>query len=147
MRSVAIPHERVQIFFPEPTMTKQSFQDECDVRTIMRRFEKGEAVTHLNTHQGDYGDYIGVEDYHASMNRIHEANALFMTIPPTIRAKFNNSPAEFLEFAQNPDNHDDLVELGLATGRLKASPDAAIIPPAPPLPETPPEAPAPASGA
>ncbi len=134
------PHDRVQIHFTEPTMTKQSFADECDVNNIMARFEKTGVLEHLNTHQGDYADFIGVEDYHTSLNRIHEATEAFMTIPANIRAEFDNDPGKFVAFADDPKNLDRMVELGLANKPLTASPDDAIIPPGtlvPPLPDTP----------
>ncbi len=142
------PHDPVRLVFTQPTMTKQSFADECDVNNIMKRFEKTGVLDHLNTHQGDYADFIGVEDYKTSMDRIQAATAAFMTIPARIRAQFDNDPAKFVAFAEDPDNLDAMVDLGLANKPITASPDDAIIPPGtpvPPLPVPAPEdAPAPA---
>ncbi len=83
----------------------------------MRKFEKRGTIEHLNTHKGDYGNFIGFQDYHTSLNQILDAEAAFQTIPAKIRAQFQNDPATFLEFAQNPENQEDLVELGLARAR------------------------------
>jgi len=99
--------------------TKQSFKDECDVNNIMRKFEKTGLIDHVNNHQGEYGQFIGFDDYHTSLNQIQDAEASFMTIPAKIRAKFDNSAGKFLAFAQNPDNLPKMVEMGLAKARPK----------------------------
>ncbi len=113
----ANPWTRVRVakHFSGASLAKQSFQKECDINTIMRKYEKSGLIEHLNTNQGQYGNYIGFEDYHSSLNQILAADAAFLTIPSRIRAKFNNDPGVFLEFAQNPENHEEMVELGLAT--------------------------------
>ena len=41
------------------SMTKQSFADECDINNIMKRYIKDGVVNHLNTYQGNYGDFTG----------------------------------------------------------------------------------------
>ncbi len=105
---------RVAKHFTGTSLAKQSFKEECDINTIMRKYEKSGLIAHLNKHQGQYGNFIGFQDYHASQNQILEARESFATIPAKIRAKFNNDPATFLEFAQNPDNLDQMIEMGLA---------------------------------
>jgi len=107
------PHDRVQLD-PGPGRTKQSFAEESNINIIMRRYEKTGILDHFNTHQGDYGDFIGAQDYHTSMNLIREAGEAFMTIPAGVRAKFENDPARFLEFVQDPENLDEMVKMGLA---------------------------------
>ncbi len=108
-------HPRVQLSFEgQVSLTKQASKDETDINWIMARFEKTGLLDHLNTHQGEYGDFIGFEDYHTSMNRIRDAEVAFATIPAKVRAHFNNDAAEFLRIAQDPDQHDLMVELGLA---------------------------------
>ncbi len=141
------PHDRVQIRFDLPTMTKQSFADECNVNNIMKRFERTGILDHLNTHRGDYANYVGVEDYKTSLDRIHAANDAFMTIPAAVRAKFDNDAGKFVAFAENPDNLDEMVSLGLANRPpVGDAPGDVIIPPGTPVPPLPPEAPAPATG-
>jgi phage internal scaffolding protein len=103
----------------------------------MRKYEKTGMIDHLNTHQGDYRNFIEAPDYHTSMNLIREAGEAFMTIPAGIRAKFANDPAQFLAFVQNPDNHDQMVEMGFA----KARPLAEKAPPEPEKPSGPPKEP------
>lgn len=113
MRSAHHPHERVQLA-PGPGRTKQAFASETDINNIMRKYEKGEVIDHFNKYQGRYGDFINSPDYHTAMVRIAEANEAFQSIPARIRAKFGNDPAAFLEFAQDPENAEKMVEMGLA---------------------------------
>lgn len=107
-------HKRHTLEFGEPSLTKQSFRDECDINNIMSKYQKTGIIEHLNEHNGEYGDFISYQDYHTSLNQILEAQETFNSIPSSIREKFNNNPAEFLEFAQNPENHDQMVEFGMA---------------------------------
>ncbi len=113
-RSAYYPHQRVQQDPGGDSRTKQAFREETDINNIMRKHEKGLLIDHVNVHQGDYGNYIDAPDYHTALNRLHDADAAFMTIPAEIRAKFYNDPAEFLAFAQDPDNLDEMREMGLA---------------------------------
>ncbi len=108
------PTKRVYTPVGEKTRTKQSFVAECDVNNIMRQYEKTGVIDHFNTYHGDYGDFVDVDTYHASLNGIIAAQEAFGTIPAKIRARFNNDPATFLEYAQNPENMGELVKMGLA---------------------------------
>ena len=110
----AMTRERVAVRFTEPSLAKQSFKNECDINQLMRKYQKTGVIEHLNTHQGDYGNFIGFEDYQISLNRILEAEDAFSTIPSEIRNKFSNDPAKFLEFVQNPANLAEMQEMGLA---------------------------------
>lgn len=106
-------HGRVRLHFPLPTMAKQSFKDECDVNKIMERFEKTGLISHVNKYQGDYGDAVGIQDYHASMNQVIAAQEAFDSLPSKIRARFGNNPGDFLNFMENPENKDEAIQLGL----------------------------------
>lgn len=139
-RNVFYPHRRVTSDPIGPSRTKQSFKKETDINFILAQSEKGLLVTHLNAHQGSYGDFIAAPDYHTALNRIHDADAAFMTIPASIRARFNNDAAQFLAFAQDTDNLAEMREMGLASPQ---APNASTEAPPQPDPATPaPDAPA-----
>ncbi len=112
--AVAMTRMRVAKNFPNPSLAKQSFRDECNINTIMKKFEKTGIAEHLNTFKGEYGSFINYEDYHSSLNKILEAKETFFKIPAQIRAKFDNDPSKFLQFTQDPKNHDQMVDMGLA---------------------------------
>lgn len=137
------PHPRVQLTMPEgeKILTKQSFANETEINNIMARYVKTGLLDHLNTYQGDYGDFIPFADYHTSMNRIRDAGAAFMTLPAATRAKFANDPATFLEFVQDPENYDEMVKMGLAH-EIPVDPDATPVVTPPPVVHETPEIPA-----
>jgi len=107
-------HERVQIDASKDGRTKQSFAEESNINLIMKKYEKTGMLDHLNQHNGEYGDFIAAPDYHSAMNAIRIAGETFMSIPATVRAKFDNDPARFLAFVQDPENTEKMIEMGLA---------------------------------
>jgi phage internal scaffolding protein len=121
------PHPRVTLDNDDPSLAKQSMKAECDINNIMKQFSKTGLLLHTNKHQGQYGDFITSTDYHEAMDSVLEAREAFDSLPSKIRLRFQNDPAQFLEFVQNPDNSDELVKMGLA----KAPPSASKAPPEP----------------
>lgn len=113
---------RVQKEFSLPSRTKQSFRDECDVNLIMKRFKNSMGVDYLNRFNGymdgKFGDFTGVVDYRSAIDQIRQAKEVFGALPAKVRSRFQNDPAEFLDFVGNPNNGDELVALGLATKRV-----------------------------
>lgn len=137
------PHERVTSDPHGKSRTKQAFKDEVDINNILRKHEKGLLTDHLNAHQGEYGNFINAPDYHTAMIRIREADESFMTIPAEIRATFDHDPAKFLAFAQDPDNLDAMIDMGLAPAKQqKDAPDPPAAPPAAPPADPPADPPA-----
>lgn len=136
-------HKRLQKAFTQPSLAKQSFRDECDINNIMRKFEKSGLVDHINTHQGQYGDFIGYPEFHEAQNSIKVAEEMFATVPAKIRAKFGNSPEAFLDFVQDSSNEGELIKMGLAHPRDLQPSTEAVAPKGtntPLVPSTTPEA-------
>lgn len=102
------------IAFPSEGLTRQCFADECDISSIMARFDKTGLIEHVNKFQGDYGDFTDAQTYQDSLNQVIEAEEMFMSLPAQVRAKFENDPGQFLDFVANPDNLSEMVDLGLA---------------------------------
>ena len=97
----------------DASLTQQQFKEESDINTIVDRFMKsGVLPTPINMPQ--YVDYEGVFDFHSAMNAVRAADDNFMRMDAKIRARFNNSPQEFLEFVSNPENTEEAIRLGLA---------------------------------
>lgn len=97
----------------DPSLTQQQFKEDSDINTIVDRFMKsGVLPTPVNMPQ--YVDYEGIFDFQSAMNVVRQADESFMRLDAKIRARFNNSPQEFLEFFGNPDNVDEAIRLGLA---------------------------------
>lgn len=118
---------RVQFKTKGESLTKQSMKNDCDINNIMRRYEKTGFISHIKN-GGTYGDFSTVDSYHSAMNEIIAAKEAFMTLPASVRKKFQNDPAEMIEFLQNKENYDEAVKLGLIEPKDKKKP-ATIVPP------------------
>jgi phage internal scaffolding protein len=96
----------------EPSLAQQHFKDECDINNILRQFN----VTGLlpeSPLSPRYGDFTGISDYHTAMNRVIAAQDEFEALPAQIRARFDNDPANLIEFLENSENRLEAEELGL----------------------------------
>lgn len=117
-------------------MTKQAFKDECDINNIVRRNADGQAVTHLNPNTPQYGDFANVDDYQTAIHAVRAAEEQFAALPALIRERMANDPANLVAFAQDPNNLDEAVKLGLIPA--PEEPQAQTVPiSSPPEPETP----------
>lgn len=100
----------------DQSLTQQQFKEESDINTIVNRFMKsGVLPTPVNMPQ--YMDYEGVFDYQSAMNAVRAADEQFMRMDAKVRARFNNSPQEFLSFFADPANTDEAIRLGLAVAK------------------------------
>lgn len=100
---------------PDPSLAKQSERDICDINKILKKHAQTGIITHTNKFQGTYDDLPTGHDYHSALNKVLEAEESFNSLTSEIRSTFNNDPAKFLEFAQNPANGQQLIDMGLAT--------------------------------
>lgn len=126
------------LYCDEPSLTVQSFKDECDINQIIARVLKGNDLQHVNSRAAKYGDFSNVPDYQSALDLVNRANGFFMEMSPQIRERFANDPAKMIDFLQDENNYDEAVKLGLLVPK-KVDPD----PDQPPAPEgaaTPPAA-------
>ena len=97
----------------DPSLTQQQFKEEADINTIVDRFMKS-GVLPNPVNMPQYVDYEGIFDFQTAMNAVRAADENFMRMDAKVRARFNNSPQEFLEFFANPENTEEAIRLGLA---------------------------------
>lgn len=96
------------------SLTKQEFQEECDINVIMTRM----AATGVDPYQdrkerGRFGDATGLVGFADAMNIVLEAEHLFSELPATIRDRFGNDPAILLEWLEDGKNRDEAISLGI----------------------------------
>lgn len=119
----------VKLSTPEETRAKQSFKDECDINNIMAKYRRTGLIEAVNRNQPRYADVTGLE-FRTAMEMVAEAQQLFEDMPSSVRKRFGNDPAAFLDFVNDPENRAEAVRLGL----VKEPPNT--------LPESPAAAPA-----
>ncbi|QXP44308.1 MAG: internal scaffolding protein [Arizlama microvirus] len=110
--SAYAPKSRYQLNFTGPGRTKQSFKDECNINVIMSRYMNTGVIDFVSKHQPHYADVTAL-DYQSAMQAVAQAQSMFHELPSKIRSRFENNPAAFLEFVQDPRNQAEAHELGL----------------------------------
>ncbi|WNK14298.1 MAG: internal scaffolding protein [Microvirus sp.] len=119
----------------EATRAKQSFKEECDINTIVRRFGiTGELP--VGVRMPSYGDFTGLSDMHTALNAIAQAREAFDAMPADVRRRFDNDPAKFVDFCDDEQNRPEAVRLGLVAAQVVdlaagAAPGAAAVAAAP----------------
>lgn len=106
--------KRVKLICTDPSLTMQYFKDECDVNLILKKHAQTGVIDHLNNQPAKYEDYSNLVDYQSALNTVMAAQEAFNTLPSDIRSKFQNDPAEFIKFAENKNNLDEMRKMGLA---------------------------------
>lgn len=98
-------------------MTKQHHIAECDINNIMKRFEKTGELPGMIKENPMYGDFSDVKTFQESLDIVNLAQEQFAALSAKVRARFDNDPAKFLEYATDPKNAEDMVSLGLSKKR------------------------------
>lgn len=110
----------VRLLFPQDEgRTKQSFKQECDVNYILRNYARTGSLEHVRKYGGRY-DFAPAVSFHEAMNIVSEASAMFEALPAKVRHRFSHDPGEFLKFVQEPENADEMRELGLMRPESRA---------------------------
>jgi len=100
------------LFCPEPTKTQQQHADEVDINNIVYKYTQTGQMP-FTSQNPTFGDFTMATDYHSAMNAIKQAQDAFNGLPATTREKFNNNPAELIDFLADPKNHKEAYTLGL----------------------------------
>lgn len=124
------PVGRVSVDASAGGRTKQSFKETVDINRIMSRYERTGMLEHVAKYEGDYGDFTDVPtSYHEAMLQVRRADEMFMSLPAKVRKRFANDPGEFLAFVENPENRDEMHELGLLKPERAPLDDERVVPP------------------
>lgn len=115
----------------EKSRTHRYMKDECDINMIMKKFEKTGELPNMIKNNPQYGDFSQAPDYQEALHTVMHAQEQFSNLSAKIRNRFNNDPSQFLEFATNPENLQEMVKMGLAEQRpaTEAEVSAAGLPP------------------
>lgn len=103
----------------EESITEQHHELETDINKIIAR-NGLELRQDVNILQNLRFDDVQNNDFQEMMNMLITGREAFASLPSDIRKYFDNDPAQFLDFVNNPDSHDQLVEWGLADAKESA---------------------------
>ena len=111
-RTAYEPHKKYVFKTTGESLTQQHFKEECDVINIIKRHDRNGIIEHVQRGQARYGDFSEVADYREALDLVRDAQEEFMSVPSDIRKKFDNDPGKFYEFVSNPDNKEELKQMG-----------------------------------
>jgi len=106
-------------------ITEQHHTNACDINLILAQFMETGIMPPTNT-SPQYGDVSG-HNFQEAQNQIALAKTLFEELPEHVRYRFENQPYKFLEFAQDENNYDQMVEMGLANAPQSLVEDNALL--------------------
>ena len=79
---------------------------------IMAKFQQTGVINHAAKHQASYCEADGTT-FQEAMNIVIEAQEAFSDLPSSLRSRFGNDPAAYLNFVSNEENHPEMERLGL----------------------------------
>lgn len=100
------------LFCQDKSLTQQSFAEEADINTIIRRFGLDGPLPQ-GVRMPSYGDFTGLKTYEDAWEVLNAAQESFYAMPARVRARFENDPAQFVAFCSDPANAQEMKELGL----------------------------------
>ena len=104
-------------------LTEQAHKDDCDINTILARYEKsGQFPDTPKTIEDAFGDFGNIPDLQTVLNVGIEAQRAFMELPAKVRTRFDNNPGKLWNFIHEEGNEDEAVRLGLKV-RKKTEPN------------------------
>jgi len=101
------------VLYPGSGGAKQSFKKECDINNILALYAKTGLLTPVTKRSPAFVDVSFVGDYRQAVENVRIADEMFMELPSAVRSEFDNDAAEFLDFCTNPDNEDEMRDMGL----------------------------------
>lgn len=124
-------HKPSRINTGDVLVTKQSFKAECDINTILRQYSKTGVINHVQSARPTYADLPDAIDYQQSLHTLMEADQAFAGLPASVRNRFGNSPAAFLDALSDPSQEAYLREVGILRQEAPGGVPDPVRPPAP----------------
>lgn len=103
---------------PEHALTEQSHKSSCDINLILAQFIETGLMPNIKNPNPQYGDVSDI-NFQDIQNQLATAKTLFEELPEHVKGQFDNEPFKFLQFAENPDNAQALIDMGLANAPKK----------------------------
>lgn len=121
------PPRIYSVAFPSVSpFTKQEFKDECDINILMARYLATGEIPLINERAPQYLDVSEGFDFAAMQDQVLQAQALFNELPSTLRERFANDPARFIEYCGDPANRIEMASLGLLDKAKGGTPEPPI---------------------
>lgn len=105
---------KYQTHFEGPSLTKQSFKKQCDIKHIMRGYTSTGVYTHVvkNPKHLNYGEVNINKSWHDTQTLLANLSSKFESLSDSIKLKFKTSK-NMIDFVSDPKNLKESVKLGL----------------------------------
>ena len=80
----------------EEGKTRQSDAASADINWIVKKYETT-GLLPVEAREGTFMDVSEMPSFQAALNQVRKAEEYFMTLPPDVRAVFENQPARLLD--------------------------------------------------
>lgn len=104
----------------DKTLAQQHMKDECDINVLVERFVVTDELPTLKAPPMQ-GDFTEAPTYQEALNLMIEAQRSFMQLPAKTRNRFENDPAQFVDFCSDERNRDEMRVMGLWSPEANAA--------------------------
>lgn len=118
----------------EKSKTQQHHSNDCNVNTIMEKYSATGILKNSGKQIPNFADQTSQLQYIDALQLVIDAEAEFNSLPAQIRARFKNSPAEYLDFFSDEANLPEAQKLGLVPSPPKEPAHSGAPAPAAPAP-------------
>lgn len=113
------PKSRPRLDFTESaSITEQHHGETVKIHNIIKQHQNTGIVTHFSKQTPQYGDLALAPDFYQAQCIIANAQTAFEEVPATIRKEFENDAGKFLDFIQNPENKEEMEQMGLDSSHI-----------------------------
>lgn len=108
----------------DKSLAQQEFAEESDINYMFKKYVVTGEMPQLVLPPMQ-GDFTNVPTYQEAMNKIVEAQHSFAALDAQVRARFDNDPAKWVDFASDPKNSEEMRKMGHWNDEATARFDAA----------------------
>lgn len=106
------------VFDPDDGVTHQSFAEEVDINTIVKRFGVTGQLPN-GIHMPMSGDFTELPDFQSALNMVRQSEEEFMKLPAEVRKRFDNDPGMLIRFLEDGSNKDEAIKLGIVAAPVE----------------------------
>lgn len=104
---------KVTVSCEEETLTQQQYLEPSKIKNIIKKYGNTGLLHQMKDIEPFFDDVTSPMDYQTAQAKIAKANQSFEALPPETRLKFNNDPAEMLDWLNKSENKEEAIKLGL----------------------------------
>lgn len=108
------PSEDPGLECKDKTLALQSESNETDINVIVDRYLRTGQMPYAGIRIPTSGDFDQITDFRTCLELVQDAERAFMKLPAGLRAQLGNDPANFVAFAEDPKNLEEMRRWGLA---------------------------------